>query len=266
MRRLTPLVALALLGAAPLPQAAPAPQAATPAAPVARYTVEVVARHPHDARAFTQGLLAHDGRFYESTGREGQSEVRRVTIADGRVEARRAIPSAEFGEGLALHGDILTSLTWKDGIAHRWDRTTLKAKGTRRYTGEGWGLTTAGSMLVLSDGTPNLRFLDPETFAERRRIAVSLRGRPIDQLNELEMVDGEVFANVWQTDYIVAIDPADGHVTKIIDASALARQVTVTDPDAVLNGIAWDAAAKKLYLTGKLWPAVFEVRLVPVAG
>jgi len=257
------LAALALIGAAP-PQAAPAPQPTpTATAPVPLYTLQVVARHKHDAAAFTQGLLWHDGALYESTGKEGRSEVRRVSLADGRVLARRAMPSAgQFGEGLALWKATLVSLTWKDGIAYRWDAKTLKPEGTRRYPGEGWGLTTAGEALVLSDGTPTLRFLDPDTLAEQRRVAVTVRGRPLDQLNELEMVDGEVLANVWQTNFIVAIDPADGHVTKVIDASALRRELTLADPDAVLNGIAWDAAGKRLFLTGKLWPTLFEVRLV----
>ncbi|URW75803.1 glutaminyl-peptide cyclotransferase [Sphingomonas donggukensis] len=252
------LVLFALAAAAASPQAAPAPADA----PVQRYTLQVVARHPHDRQAFTQGLLIHDGRFYESTGKEGRSEIRRVTL-DGKVEARKAIAATQFGEGLALWHSTLVSLTWKDGIAYRWDRATLKGRGTRRYPGEGWGLATAPDALILSDGSPALRFLDPKTLAEKRRVTVTVRGRPLDQLNELETVDGEVFANVWQTNFIVAINPVDGHVTKIIDASPLAAEVRATDPDAVLNGIAWDAAAKKLYVTGKLWPTLFEVKLVP---
>ncbi|MFD1787964.1 glutaminyl-peptide cyclotransferase [Sphingomonas floccifaciens] len=263
---LSALAAL-LIGAAP-PQVQPAPprpQVATPApAPVPLFRVEVVARYPHDASAFTQGLVWHDGSLFESTGKEGRSEVRHVALADGRVLMRRTIPAAQFGEGLARYGKTLVSLTWKDGIAYRWDATSLKPMGTRRYPGEGWGLATLGDTLVLSDGTPALRFLDPETLAERRRVSVTLRGKPIDQLNELEVVDGQVFANIWQTDYIVAIDPKDGHVTRIIDAGALTREVAARDPDAVLNGIAWDARHKRLFLTGKLWPTLFEVKLVPV--
>ncbi len=265
---LTLVLALVLVGAAP-PQAQPAPasaptstQAPTPA-PVPVYTLQVVARFPHDATAFTQGLLWHDGVLYESTGKEGQSGVRRVALADGRVLARRALPSAiQFGEGLALWKDTLVSLTWTSGIAYRWDAKTLDPAGQRRYPGEGWGLTTAADVLVLSDGTPTLRFLDPDTLAERRRVTVTMRGRALGQLNELEMVDGEVFANVWRTDYIVAIDPLTGRVTKAIDASALTRDVAVGDVDAVLNGIAWDARARRLFVTGKLWPTLFEVRLV----
>ncbi len=267
--RLASLALAALLvGAAP-PQAQPAPpqpQAqATPApAAIPLYRVEIVRRYPHDPRAFTQGLVWHDGSLFESTGKEGRSEIRHVALADGKVLARRSIPAPQFGEGLARHGSTLVSLTWKDGIAYRWDAKTLKPMGTRRYPGEGWGLATLGDSLVLSDGTPALRFLDPDTLAERRRVIVTLRGKPISQLNELETIDGQIYANIWQTDYIVAIDPQTGAVTRIIDASALRGELTLADPDAVLNGIAWDAAGKRLFLTGKLWPTLFEVKLAPV--
>jgi len=263
---LSALAALALIGAAP-PQAQPAPPSPVTAQPaVPLYTLHVVARFKHDSTAFTQGLLWHGGDLYESTGKEGRSEIRRVALADGRVAARRAIPSPlQFGEGMALWKTTLISLTWKDGIAYRWNAKTLKPEGQARYTGEGWGLTTSPDSLILSDGTSALRFLDPETLAERRRVTVTVRGRALDQLNELEMVDGEVLANVWQTNFIVAIDPADGHVTKVIDASSLAAEVKASDTDAVLNGIAWDAGAKRLFVTGKLWPTLFEVKLVPTA-
>ncbi|KQN25157.1 glutamine cyclotransferase [Sphingomonas sp. Leaf33] len=264
--RVAPLaLAVLLIGAAP-PQAQPTPpqpQAAPTPAAIPLFKVAVVARHPHDARAFTQGLVWHDGSLFESTGKEGRSEVRHVSLADGAVRARQAIPYPQFGEGLARYKDTLVSLTWRDGIAYRWNAKSLKPMGTRRYPGEGWGLASLGDQLVLSDGTSALRFLDPDTLAERRRVTVTVRGRPIDQLNELETVGGEIFANVWQTDYIVAIDPADGHVTRIIDAGALSREIAPNDPDAVLNGIAWDPAGKRLFVTGKLWPKLFEVTLVP---
>ncbi len=263
------LAALALIGAAS-PQAQPAAQptptvpAASAPAPVPLYTLQVVARFPHDPTAFTQGLLWHAGALYESTGKEGRSEIRRVGLNDGRVLARRAIPSQlQFGEGMALWKATLVSLTWKDGVAYRWNAKTLKPEGQRRYAGEGWGLTAATDALVLSDGTSALRFLDPDTLAEKRRVTVTVRGRPLDQLNELEMVDGEILANVWRADFIVAIDPRDGRVTKVIDASALKTEVRPTDTDAVLNGIAWDAQARRMFVTGKLWPTLFEVRLVP---
>lgn len=262
---------LALLGAAPLPAQTPpqpapaAPQAAPAQAEPPRYIAQVVARYPHDASAFTQGLIWHDGHLVESTGREGQSEIRRVRLADGRVVSRARIPAGEFGEGLALTGDTLVSLTWKSGVAHRWDVRTLKPLGTRRYAWEGWGLASAPEGLVFSDGSSTLRILDPDTLTEKRRVTVSVAGRVLDQLNELEMVDGTLFANVWHSRYIVGIDLADGRVTKVIDARGLAGEVASPDPEAVLNGIAWDPAGKRLFLTGKLWPTVFEVKLVPAA-
>ena len=255
----------------PVPSPEPiAPEQGAPQQAVAQpqrvpvYTLDIVARYPHDARAFTQGLLWHDGHLYESTGKEGRSEVRRVSLADGRVLARRAIPADQFGEGLALWRSHLISLTWHGGVAYRWDLASLRPRGTLRYTGEGWGLASGPDGLLLSDGTDTIRTLDPESFAERRRIRVTVAGRPLDQLNELEMVDGELFANVWRTDFIVAIDPASGAVTKIIDAGALSREVGARDTDAVLNGIAWDAKARRLFVTGKLWPTLFEVKLRPM--
>lgn len=237
----------------------PAPQAAVPVV-----TARVVARYPHDTGAFTEGLLFHDNALYESVGQEGRSEVRRVRLADGKVTARVTIPAAQFGEGLARWKDELVSLTWHDGIAHRWDVRTLKPRGTNRYTGEGWGLATDTAGLVLSDGTPTVRFLDPATFAERRRITVTLDGRPLPQVNELETVDGSLLANIWHSGFLVRIDPATGKVTQLIDLRPIIATVKVTDPEAVANGIAWDAKSKRLFVTGKLWPALFEIALPSV--
>ncbi|WP_375403214.1 glutaminyl-peptide cyclotransferase [uncultured Sphingomonas sp.] len=243
----------------------PAPQA-TQAPAVSVLTATIVARHPHDPTAFTQGLIWRGDALYESTGREGRSEVRRVRVTDGRVLARGAIPPGQFGEGLAAYGDELISLTWHDGVAHRWDARTLGRRGSFRYPGEGWGLAGDGRSLVLSDGTPTLRFLDPTTFAERRRVTVTLRGRPLRDLNELEWFGGTVYANIWHTPYIARIDPATGIVTALIDLSAVVREVNVADPEAVANGIAWDAAKRRLFVTGKLWPTLFEIRLEPRRG
>lgn len=245
------------------PQAAP-PPAPTPivaADPVPIIPVTVIARHPHDRAAFTQGLVWHDGALFESVGREGVSEVRRVDLATGRVRARATIPAAQFGEGLASFRDELISLTWHDGIAYRWAARTLRRLGTLRYPGEGWGLAGTGTDLILSDGTDTLRVLDPATFAERRRIAVTLRGRPLDQLNELEVVDGQLLANIWHTPYLVRIDLASGKVTAIVDLRPLVAEVAAADPEAVANGIAWDPARKRLLVTGKLWPTLYEVTL-----
>ncbi|WP_233150944.1 glutaminyl-peptide cyclotransferase [Sphingomonas mollis] len=238
------------------------PAAAAPAATRVPMTgVTVVARYPHDATAFTEGLIWHDGALYESVGREGQSDVRRVRLADGKVERRGTIPPAQFGEGLAAWRNELVSLTWHDGIAHRWDPKTLKRHGQSRYVSEGWGLTGDGRALIQSDGTATLRFLDPATLKVRRQVSVTLNGRPLDQINELEWVDGAILANIWHQPFLVRIDPASGRVTRIIDLRPLVAEIAATDPEAVANGIAYDAAKKRLFVTGKLWPTVFEIRL-----
>lgn len=252
----------ALAGLALATAAAPRPQGSPAPSPVAAGAVTVVARYPHDRRAFTEGLIWRDGQLYESVGREGASEVRRVRLKDGRVTARAPIPPAQFGEGLAAWGRQLVSLTWHDGIAHRWDARTLKPLGTTRYrTGEGWGLASDGDGFVQSDGTPVLHFLDPATLAERRRVTVTLNGRPVDDVNELEVVDGAVLANVWHTPYLIRIDPRDGRVTGVADLRAVVAEVAATDPEAVANGVAWDARGRRLFVTGKLWPTLYEVRI-----
>lgn len=259
---------LALLPAAAVPQApsrsgsqaTPRPSpAAAPRAPLLGVTV--VARYPHDPTAFTEGLIWRDGALYESVGREGQSDVRRVRPADGKVVARATIPPQQFGEGLAAWKDELISLTWHDGVAHRWDARTLRPRGQSRFAGEGWGLTSDGAALIQSDGTATLRFLDPVTLKERRRISVTLNGRPLDQVNELEWVDGAILANVWHTQYLVRIDPATGKVTAVVDLRPIVAEVAATDPEAVANGIAHDPKDKRLFVTGKLWPTMFEIRL-----
>jgi glutamine cyclotransferase len=260
-----PLGAAGLFASA-VAQSPPAPPAPVPSpapASVPVFDVEVVARYPHDRDAFTQGLIWRDGQLYESVGREGRSEVRRVRLADGHVLARSAIPPSQFGEGLAAHGSELVSLTWHDGIAHRWDAKTLERRGASRYAGEGWGLASTGRELVLSDGSPTLRFLDPTSFAERRRVDVTLRGRRLDQLNELEWVDGRVLANVWHSPYLVRIVPETGVVDGVVDLTPLVREIAAADPEAVANGVAWDPVARRLFVTGKLWPTLFEVRLRP---
>ena len=263
-RWLAPLILLA--GAAPAMLAA---QTAAPVAPPATIVrtapplvaVEVVARFPHDPAAFTQGLIADGDSLIESTGRPGQSEVRRVDLATGRVLMRRAIPANQFGEGLARIGDTLFSLTWQHGIAHRWDAHTLRPRGRLRYRGEGWGLATMERELILSDGSADLSFRDPASFAERRRITVRANGREIRNLNELEVVEGRIWANVWMTGFILVIDPADGAVTHVLDLRPLVAEIGGADPDAVLNGIAYDAATRRLFVTGKLWPTMFEIRV-----
>lgn len=222
----------------------------------------VVATYPHDSRAFTQGLFWLDGHLYETTGQIGQSTLRRVGLEDGKVLQIVPMPGRVFGEGSTNWGDQIISITWQDGIGFRWDRATFRQLGTFRYPGEGWGLTQDGRQLIMSDGTAELRFLDPETLQERRRVRVTANGRPIDQLNELEFVNGEVLANVWNTTRIARIDPASGNVTGWIDLTGLVRQ-NGNNHDAVLNGIAYDAQRDRLFVTGKNWPRLYEIDLLP---
>jgi glutamine cyclotransferase len=256
------LFALALVAATPQAQRAPTSQPTPESAPVPVVTARVVARYPHDPRAFTQGLIWKDGGFYESTGLAGRSEVRRVSL-NGQVVRRAALPPDQFGEGLTDSGAQLISLTWQNGIAYRWDARTLRRIGGIRFVGEGWGLASDGQSLVHSDGTSTLRFLDPQTLSVRRQVTVTLRGRPVEQLNELEVVDGQVLANVWHTPYVLRIDPGSGRVTTIIDLRPVVTEVAARDPEAVANGIAWDGQTRRLFVTGKLWPTLFEIALEP---
>ena len=258
------LLALLTLWLSPPAQATPPAQAAqgtTEPADIPVVVPRIVARYPHDRTAFTEGLLWHDGVLVESTGQEGRSEVRRVRLNDGRILARATIPAAQFGEGVALAGNDLVSLTWHDGIAHRWNAKTLKPLGNMRYTGEGWGLTGDATQLIRSDGSDTLRVVEPKTLKDRRLIAVTIRGRPLKDLNELELVDGTILANVWHTPYLVRIDPGSGKVVQIVDLKPIVAEIGATDIEAVANGIAWDAKARRLFVTGKLWPTLFEIAL-----
>ncbi|HEX8215624.1 MAG TPA: glutaminyl-peptide cyclotransferase, partial [Allosphingosinicella sp.] len=216
--------------------------------PVQRY--ELVRTYPHDPAAYTQGLFFRDGILYESTGIQGRSTIRKVRLADGKVLQSASVPASEFGEGSTDWGNEIVSVTWLNGIGYRWDRRTLRRTATFRYPGEGWGLTHDGRNLILSDGTPWLRFLDPRTFAERRRVQVTADGRPVPYLNELEWVNGELLANIWQTNRIARIDPRTGVVKAWIDLTGLDRLAGMSGRDNVLNGIAWDAKANRLFVTG----------------
>ena len=240
--------------------AAPAAWAA-PGLPVHGY--KVVRSHPHDPDAFTQGLFFHDGFLYEGTGLQGRSSIRKVEIETGRVVQAVALPPEVFGEGITRWGDRLIGLTWQQGTAFVLDLKTFKLWRKFSYPGEGWGLTHNDRELIMSDGTPELRFLDPLTFKELRRLRVTTDGRPLAQLNELEWVDGQVWANVWQTDRIARIDPRTGRVVAWVDLGGLLPARQRTGSDDVLNGIAYDAAGKRLFVTGKLWPRLFEIQLVP---
>ena len=224
---------------------------------------QVVHSYPHDAQAFTQGLVYLDGHLYESTGIKGQSSLRMEELETGRILAFKDVPSQYFAEGLTNWGSTLIQLTWENHTALVYERSTFKLLRTVSYTGEGWGLTQDGKNLILSDGTARLRFLDPETFREVRQLTVRDRGKPVTQLNELEFIHGQVYANIWHSDRIARIDPATGKVLGWIDLSGLLPASDRSSPEAVLNGIAWDSARERLFVTGKLWPKIFEIRVIP---
>jgi glutaminyl-peptide cyclotransferase len=257
------LLALAALSSADLPVARVGAQWSEGAVPV--YGYAVVRTYPHDSDAFTQGLQYLDGVLYEGTGLRGRSSIRRVDLESGKVLQQRDIPAPYFGEGITIWRQDLFQLTWQSGVAFIYDRKTFAPRRSFQYVGEGWGLTHDGTSLVMSDGSDALRFLDPATFAERRRVKVTAAGRPVPHLNELEFVKGEILANIWQTDSVARIDPKSGRVTGWIDLTGLltTRERRATD---VLNGIAYDAAGDRLFVTGKLWPKLFEIRVVPAAG
>ncbi len=230
-------------------------------APVSGY--EVVASWPHDPDAFTQGLLYRDGALYESTGLVGRSSVRVVELETGRVVRQHDVPAPLFAEGLALVEGRLHQLTWQSERGFVYDAATLQPAGEFAYTGEGWGLTDDGTSLIMSDGSAMLRFLDPATHATQRTVTVTDAGRPVERLNELEYVRGEVWANVWLTDRIARIDPATGRVTGWVDLAGLLAPGERTGEEDVLNGIAYDAAGDRLLVTGKLWPRLFHIRVLP---
>ncbi len=232
---------------------------ATPAHADTAWTL--VRSFPHDPGAFTQGLSVADGLLYETTGQWGESDVRAVRLHDGKVLRRVPIEPDRFGEGSTPWGDTLVSLTWRHREGYVWRRSDFALLKRFRYAGEGWGLANDGKRLILSDGTSSLHFLDPETLAETGRLAVTWQGRPVPRLNELEMVDGELLANVWLTSRIARIDLDTGKVIDWIDLSTLAARHADIDSNAVLNGIAWDAKARRLYVTGKYWPRLYEIRL-----
>jgi glutamine cyclotransferase len=225
-------------------------------------TYRVVHSYPHDAQAFTQGLVYADGHLYESTGLQGHSSLRMVDVETGRVLQELAVPSQYFAEGLAAWGSTLVQLTWQSHTAFVYDRFSFRELRTESYTGEGWGLTADGKQLILSDGTAELRFLDPATFHELRRVTVKDHGRPVKELNELEFVKGEIYANVWYSDRIARISPVSGKVLGWIDLSGLLPRSERNDGEAVLNGIAYDAAHDRLFVTGKLWPRLFEIKVM----
>lgn len=233
------------------------------AAASAADSYRIIHTYPHDPSAFTQGLIYSDGHLYESTGLNGHSSLRMVDLQTGRVLQSVPVPSRYFGEGLAAWGSTLVQLTWQAHIAFVYDRFSFRLLRTFHYDGEGWGLTADGKDLILSDGTAYLRFLDPTNFHEVRRIEVRDQGQPVTQLNELEYVRGQIYANVWHSDRIARISPATGAVMGWINLSGLLPDNERSDPEAVLNGIAYDPIHDRLFVTGKLWPKLFEIKVIP---
>lgn len=223
----------------------------------------IVHAYPHDSNAFTQGLVYVGGHLYESTGIRGKSSLREEDLETGRILRLQDVPAKYFAEGLTNSGSTLVQLTWQSHVALVYDRATFRFLRSFHYDGEGWGLTQDGKNLILSDGTATLKFFDPGTFREVRRIIVRDHGAPVTYLNELEYIHGQIYANVWHSDRIARISPANGNVLGWIDLKDLLPASQLSNHEAVLNGIAYDAAHDRLFVTGKLWPKIFEIQVVP---
>jgi glutamine cyclotransferase len=232
-----------------------------PDRPARKIAYEVVNSYPHDRTSFTQGLLWQAGDLYESTGQYGQSKLRRLEFPSGKVLKETSLSPELFGEGLALVGNRLIQLTWTSHRGFVYDLITFTPQREFSYDTEGWGLTCDGTKLILSDGSSDLFYIDPETYKPAGKLSVRMNGLPIRQLNELEFIDGEIWANVWQTDLILRIDPSSGLVTSFLDLNGILAASDRANEGAVLNGIAYDAEHKRIFVTGKLWPRIFEIKL-----
>jgi glutamine cyclotransferase len=224
-----------------------------------QYTYKVVKSYPHDRNAYTQGLFFHEGMLYESAGQYGASSLRKTDLATGKVLQALNIPRQYFAEGSCVLRDKLYLLTWQEHTCFVYDARTFKQLGAFQYPTQGWGLTTNGTQLIMSDGTPTLYFRHPDTFAEQRRITVRHNNKPVQYLNELEYINGEIWANVYTTNHILRIDPKDGAVLGVVDLTNLLPRNLRTAKTDVLNGIAYDAATGRLIVTGKYWPKLYEI-------
>jgi glutaminyl-peptide cyclotransferase len=233
------------------------------AAPVGSY--KVVAEFPHSTDSYTEGFFYRDGLFYEGTGLKGNSAILVIEPETGKVLQRRNLPEPFFGEGIIDWGHDIYEWTWQSHICFVYDRFSLRAVGQFTYSGEGWGMTRSAREIITSDGTATLRFRDPKTLKETRHIVVKDGSSPVEQLNELEYVKGEIYANIWHSDRIARISPRDGHVLGWIDLTGLMPASRRINNESVLNGIAYDAQHDRLFVTGKQWPSVFEIKIVPAA-
>lgn len=227
------------------------------------YTYKVVHIYPHDREAFTQGLEFRNGFLYEGTGLNGRSTLRKEKLETGQVLRRIDLASEYFGEGITVLHSKIYQLTWQSHIGFIYNEADFHLIRKFSYSGEGWGLTNNGRELFLSDGTSEIRVLNPDTLAEKRRISVRDGNKPVDQLNELEWVDGELFANIWQTDRIARVSPKNGTITGWIDLAGILGPMYRPETGGVLNGIAYSSVTKRLFVTGKLWPSIFEIQLTP---
>lgn len=230
------------------------------------YGYEIVNRYPHNTASFTQGLEFHDGFLYEGTGRNGRSTLAKINLEDGAVLQSKRLASRYFGEGISIVGDRIYQLTWQSNIVFVYDLDSFETITSFYHPTEGWGLAWDGERLILSDGTASLQFIDPDTFQVQGKVEVTLDGRPIANLNELEYINGEVWANVWMTNEIVRIDPDTGKINSVVDLSGLVDNTRTGGRDSVLNGIAWlagDDGEGRLFVTGKLWADLFEIKLSP---
>ena len=226
------------------------------------YTYQVVAEYPHSRTSYTQGLQFVDGVLWEGTGGYSQSHIMRTELTTGAILESKPISVDEFGEGITLLGNKIYQLTWLNGKMHIYDSRSLELLATHSYKGEGWGLTTDGTKLYMSNGTHSIRVINPETLQQERRFGVTLRGESLQNLNELEWIDGKIWANVYTTDYIVIINPANGVVEGVINLSGLLPESEYDSKTDVLNGIAYDKATKRIFVTGKNWSKLFEIKLI----
>jgi len=253
------LLSLWLVVALVISSCSPQPQAASQ--PITIYTYQIVNTYAHDRNAFTQGLAFDNGLLYEGTGQYGNSSLRKVDLATGDVLQMRRLSSDYFGEGITIYDDTIVQLTWESHMGFLYDKNSFNLLRQFSYPTEGWGITYDGERLIMSDGTSLLHFLNPETLETTGYIKVSDNNKPVSRLNELEYISGKVYANVWRTDRIAIIEPQDGRVTGWIDLSGLLRTQDYSGHVDVLNGIAYDAQTDRLFVTGKLWPFLFEIKL-----